>query len=262
MLKKFWSKKTFRIFVRFVLPLLVILAVWRACSENGAQHRKNYVIARGTNLSPLKFEGKEPNVMAFESDILSEIARSQKLRISLVTVNDPNLFVPLDQDYYDAILAVVEPNSLMYTRYYISEPILYGGPVLITRANSTATSLKELQGRGIAIEASSPLIFRLSQDDLLLVSYKNMISALEDLVHGVIDGVIMEANLAYTYTSGFYKNRLKVATPPLTDVGIRLIARDTKEGEYLIEHFNKGLLELESGGAFGDFVKKWELIEP
>jgi ABC-type amino acid transport substrate-binding protein len=262
MLNKFWSKKPFRILVQILVPLFLLLTVWKLCTNSEGPSKKKYVIARGTNLSPLKFEGKEPNVMAFESDLLSAVAHSQKLRINLVTANDSNLFVPLDQEFYDAILAVVEPNSMMHTRYYMSEPIFYGGPVLIVRETSNVTSLKELQGRGIAIEAGSPLIFRLSQDDLLLVSYQNMISALEDLTHGVIDGVIMEANLAYTYTSGFYKNKLKVATPPLTDVGIRLIARDTREGEYLVEHFNKGLAALESSGAYAELVKKWELIEP
>ena len=260
-LKGLFQKKLIRLLLLLLVLGFLGTFVWRACNqvENG---QKIYIIGRSTNLAPLKFEGKEPNVLAFESDIITSIAQKEKLRIHLATVNDTNLFIALNQEVYDAIIAAVEPTPFMKERYAISEPFFYGGPVLIVREDSTATTLQELQGRGIAIETGSPMIFKLSQENLLLVSYKNMISALEDLNRGVIEGVILEANLAYTYTGGFYKDKLKVATSPLTDLGLRLIAHKNSSGEYLINHFDKGLKEIEESGDYAKFIDKWELIEP
>lgn len=260
-LKGFFQKRWIKIPLLLLLVAFLGTFIWRSCNQEVNAH-KIYIIGRSANLAPLKFEGKEPNVLAFESDILTAIAQKEQLRVHLVTLSDTNLFGPLDQETYDAIIAAVVPNPLMKERYAISEPIFYGGPVLVVREDSTVTTLKELQGRGIAIESGSPMIFKLSQENLLLVSYRNMISALEDLNRGVIEGVILEANLAYTYTNGFYKDKLKVATSPLTDLGLRLIARKDSSGEYLITHFNKGLKELEESGEYAKLIDKWELIEP
>lgn len=244
-----------------LLVLLVFLGIWRACVTREKQHH-TYQVARSSNLAPLKFEGKEPNVLAFEGDVFSYVAHEEEMLIRLTTLNETNLFPFLDKGTYDGILVPIDPTPIMHERYYISSAIFYGGPVLIVRENSNVSSLKELQGRGIAIEAGSPLIFKLSQDNLLLVSYQNMIAALEDLNRGVIDGVILEANLAYTYTSGFYKDRLKVATAPLTDLGLRLVTDNTAHGKYLVEKFDAAFKKLVETGEYGKLIDKWDLVEP
>jgi|GEM_PF-3147944 len=260
-LKGLKQKRWVRVFLLLVALALVALLLFRSC--NVVEHRqKIYIIGRSANLAPLKFEGKEPNVLAFERDVINEVATQEKLQIHLVTLSDTDLFSSLNQDAYDAIIVPVEPTQLMNERYAISQPIFSGGPVLVVRQDSPVTTLQELQGRGIAIEQGSPMIFKLSQENLLLVSYRNMISALEDLSRGVIDGVILEANIAYTYTRGFYKDKLKVATAPLTDLGLRIIAHKDSSGEFLISHFDKGLKELEDSGGYAKFIDKWELIEP
>lgn len=260
-LKGFSQKKWVKIPLLILLFGLGAMFFWRSCNAVDLG-KKTYVIGRTANLAPLKFSGKEPNVLAFESDIITAVALKEKLRVHLVTLSNTNLFNALDRETYDAIIAAVEPTTLMQERYAISEPLFYGGPVLVVREDSTVTTLKELQGRGIAIEEGSPMIFKLSQENLLLVSYRNMISALEDLNRGIIEGVILEANLAYTYTNGFYKDKLKVATSPLTNLGLRLIARKDSSGIYLIDLFNKGLKELEESGEYARLIDKWELIEP
>lgn len=260
-LKGLRKKRWVRILTFLLLLGFLGTFAWRACNQVEIR-QKIFIIARSANLAPLKFEGKEPNVLAFESDVITSVAQQKKLRVHLVTLNVTDLFTPLDQENYDAVIAAVDPNPLMRERYALSEPIFYGGPVLIVREESDVTSLQELQGRGIAIESGSPMIFKLSQQNLLLVSYQNMISALEDLNRGVIEGVILEANLAYTYTKGFYKDKLKVATSPLTGLGLRLIARKDTSGEFLINQFNEGLKELQESGEYAKFIEKWELIEP
>lgn len=258
-LKQLAAKRQFRIFFFVFLALLFLLILWRSCSGPERFNSKTYHIARSANLSPLKMEGKEPNLLAFESDLIQEIAKEEKLKILLYTVSYTNLFDPLNKDEYDGALMVLDPNSYMKELYYISDPIFYGGPVLIVPESSTVTSLKELQGKGIGIESGSPLIFKLSQENQLLVSYTSMISALEDLDKGILSGVILDANLAYTYTEGFYKNKLKIATAPLTELGIRLVAKDTSDGKYLVEQFNEGLKKIKENGKFLSLIRKWEL---
>ena len=76
-------------------------------------------------------------------------------------------------------------------------------------------------------------------------SYDDVLPALYDAETQAIAGVILEAQLASTYIDLLFKGKLKVATPPLIDVSIRLVTRKEKKGELLIERFNSGLEKLE-----------------
>src|SRR6476620_8050288 len=115
-LKSFFQKKWVRIFLLLLLAGFAGMFIWRACNVIELR-QKIYVIGRSANLAPLKFEGKEPNVLAFESDILTDIGVKEKLRVHLVTLSDTNLFYSLDRGAYDAIIIPVEPTSLMKERY-------------------------------------------------------------------------------------------------------------------------------------------------
>jgi len=263
-IKRSFKKKRVRIPVLILFLFFVGTFLWRACNSEVLVASKTYLLARSSNLAPIRIEGKEPNLLAFESDLLTQIAIDEKLKINILTVSTLDLFRPLDEEYYDAILVTIEPDPLMKEKYYISQPLLNVGPILLVPSSSNIHSLEELEGKGIGvgIESTSPLVFRFSQKDLVLVSYPHLISALEDLDKGIIGGVIIDPVLGYTYTEGFYKNRLKVATAPLTDLAIRVVARDTREGKYLIEHFDQGLKKIKDTGQYKELIKKWELIEP
>ena len=261
-IKRLFTRKKVKVYLSIIFLIIIVLFLWRGCRGPLLTPKKTYLIARSENLAPLKMQGKEPNFLAFESDIVAEVAALENLKFRLITVGAINLFDPLNQDYYDAILLALEPDSMMKERYYISDSMFDSGAVLVVPSTSNVTTLKEIQGQGIGIESGSSLIFKLSQQDLLLVSYSNMISALDDLDRGIIAGVIMDSNLAYVYTNGFYKDRLKVASSPLTNLGVRIVARDTPEEGYFIEHFNEGLKKLRENGRYDELIEKWELIHP
>jgi polar amino acid transport system substrate-binding protein len=59
-----------------------------------------------------------------------------------------------------------------------------------------------------------------------------------------------------------FPGKLKVATPQLIDLGIRLIARKDEQGEHLVEHFNQGLAKVKEEGEYERLFKRWELVSP
>lgn len=253
-----------RQWVGFFVLLFILLLFFRLHNGPLLPNEKIYNVLRSNNWIPLSFYGKEYNMGAFVDELISEIAISEDLKIYLITSPDLDphgLFSILDENQYDAIIVTFSPIMLIKEKYIFSNPIYNAGPVLIVPESSQATSLKDLKGRFIAINKSSQT-FDIGKEASLFVSYDNMIAALDDLEKNLIAGVIMDAELAQIYTQGFYKGKLKIATPPLTDLGLRLVSKKTPEGKHLIERFNRGLEEAEKKGIFDTLIKKWELTNP
>ncbi len=251
-------------FIAISLGLIfVVLMLVHFCSSSSDSSAKFYRLARSTTWSSLDLSGKEPNMRAFTDELINDIAFSEKLTIRLMTQNQANLLEGLEGKFFDAILMIVTPNAVLTEKYNMSNPVFITGPVLIVAKNSLVKSLTDLEGKSIGVSRNSSYIFKLNQvANLYLVSYDNMVAALEDVVLGNLSGVVMNAQLAYTYTQAFYKDQLQVVTKPLTDEGIRLLTLWGKPGDYLIEHFNTGLKQLKDTGEYERLINKWDLNNP
>ncbi len=262
-IRKFFSSKIVRGLL--LLILLSVLLIWgvRWCSGNNGMAAKVYVLARNSNWPALNLSGKEPNMLAFLDDLIMDIAENEKLRIHIMTLNQADLFNGLDIGLFDAILTVTTPNPVSEKRYAFSQPIFLAGPVLIVPESSSANSIKDLQGKAVGINRNLPYFFTLNQiPGINLVAYDDIIPALEDLEHGALGGVVMNAQLAYAYTNGFYKGKLKVISAPLNEEGIYLVTLWDHHREHLIEHFNSGLEALHQTGEYDKLLTKWTLINP
>lgn len=255
--------KTFKML--FILFAGGFLTIWgfRMYTGEGILLRKHYKIALNSNWPPFEMHGKEPNLTAFATELLEQFGYKEKIRIDLTTLSHANLLEALKKGVYDGILIPITPDPFLKEEYAISLPIYLAGPVLIVPENSNIQDLKELKEKGIGVKTGASYIFTLGQKyNVIMVSYDNMIKALEDLENGYLAGVVMDAQLARIYTTGFYKDKLKIATSPLTAEGVRLMANRTNHGEYLIDHFNEALKQLEEEGAYGSLIKKWGLFSP
>lgn len=268
MIKKIWikiSNLTKRQLLLFGALAIALVFIMRACNGPLIAKEKLYYIIRSNNWAPLELFGKEPNMGAFVDDLIQEIAANEQLKIHLsVSQNlDPQgLFILLDTDQYDAIVTTFSPLSFIKSKYLISDPIYNAGPVLIVPESSDVKSLSDLKGKPIGIKNGSTQAFDLGREASLLISYDNMITALDDVEKNIIGGVILEAELAQIYTNGFYKGILKIATAPLTDLGLRLVTKRGEEGQFLIQNFNQGLIKTEKNGTFESLIKKWGLTNP
>jgi polar amino acid transport system substrate-binding protein len=265
MIKNIWTK--WLNFSRWKKGLLlailaVVILCIRACTGPIIPLAKQYRVIRSNDWTPLELFGREPNMAAFVDDLVTQIVDEEGLSITLTvssTLTSQGLFQVLDLGAYDAILAVFSPNSYVKEKYIVSLPIYNAGPVLIVPVSSSAASLLDVKDKVIGIKRGSSVALQLGNSSFLLRSYDNMTSALEDLENSVIGGVVLEAELAEIYIKGFYKGKLKIATAPLTDLGLRLVARQEAGNKQLVERFNQGLAESEKNGEYENLIHKWGL---
>lgn len=242
--------------------IIVCFLLMKTCSTS-TPTKRTFHIGSDNNWNILNLMGKEKNLGAFVDELLTNIANQQKIRITLSYGRYEELLTDLEERLFDGILSNIQPDSASEHSLVFSEPFLLLGPVLVVPLTSKLNNWEELKYKIIGIQSQSPSIFEFTQDSSILIRlYDNILTALEDLDKGRIDGVILPVWPAYIYTRSFFQNRLKVATTPLSKEGLRLIGMKNQNGKDLIEHFNKGLEELKKNGTYDKLVTKWGLVNP
>ena len=142
--------------------------------------------------------------------------------------------------------------------------IIFSALYLLFRS-SHIKSFKDLNGKTIGI--INGLIINTLYKNIHIIfvfyDYNYRYKLIEDVSNNVIDGMILDMITAYEYTkNGPYRDWLKVVSEPLTNEGLRLIAKNNLESKKLIEQFNEGLKAIKKNGAYSQLLFKWGLFNP
>lgn len=255
----FQPKNRLRLFLSCFLVAILILLI-KSCSID-SQAKIDYYIGQDSLWPGLELMGKERNVMAFNSDLLTTIAKKENLHLHLINGSSAELFSSLEQGSLQGVITNLKSDYSNEGRLIFSEPYFLLGPVLIIPSTAPLEGFNEKAKKIIAVPSRTPNILNLEADPSIQIKlYDDMLRALADLSDHNIDGAIFPALPAHVYTKTFYSKELKIATLPLNDDGLRLAALKNETGEFLIKHFNKGLAEIKQNGTYQQLVEQWDLV--
>lgn len=251
---------------RYIVYFFLILAIY-SCYKGykwlDSSSTNLYKIALDPSWEPLTFYGKEVNVTTFSIDLLFAIARDEKIQVEVIKATRSRLLELLDEGKVTAILTPLLPNGRNEDIYLFSEPYLKFGAVLVVKKGFKIESIEKLPKQRIAVMRGSPILFHLTLDPtVIVIPYESPIMALDELAKGGVDAVLMDQLLSFLYFGELYKDRLQVATLPLTKDGLRLVTLKDKEGEDLIDAFNRGLKSVRGSGLYKELLTRWELFDP
>jgi polar amino acid transport system substrate-binding protein len=236
---------------------LVFLAF--ALMGSCAKKEKVYRIGVDPSFFPIKMMGREPNVFAFSNEILQEIARLYDVSLERVNMGWDNLIMGLKEDKYEAMFSFLPPYNFNEAKYDFSDLYLYTGPVLIVRNHSPIHSMGQMVGKMVAVSSfSDEALLIENYPEVIVQYYTSAPEALNDIFSDVIDGVLVNFIVAKGYVEDLYRDKIRIASPPLSDEGLRLVTLHGKNQE-LLTIFNKGLAELRKKGTYDKLLKKWNL---
>jgi len=224
---------------------------------------KVYRIARDRSWYPLNLLGKERNLLAFTDELIYTIAANQGFKVDLDSASHNALKENLDRETFDAIVTFQRPSREMLRSYEFSEPFFLLGPVLVVPIDSDAKSIQDMKGQVVGIQTGASVVYNVDAvPDIIFTPYENILFALRNLAEDQIDGVVMESLPAHEYVDSFYLGELKVVPPPLTDDGLRLMARRDPIEKDMLNMFNEGFNQLIKDGTYYDLLQKWGLYDP
>jgi polar amino acid transport system substrate-binding protein len=226
-----------------------------------------YRIAIDETWYPLNLYGKEQYITAFSKEILRSIATEQHFFVELIRAGSANALAGLGNGEYEGVLSssiLLEEND---GQYIASNPFYLLGPILVVSNSSTIKSLDDLKGKTIGIIKRAELpIHSLDQHpnvNFVIYDYKDRFKMIEDVNNDLISGMILDMMSAYEYIkNGIYRDQLKIASKPLNNEGLVLIAKNNPESKKLIEQFNEGLEAIQKNGTYTQLLLKWNLSNP
>ncbi|MBA2368488.1 MAG: amino acid ABC transporter substrate-binding protein [Candidatus Protochlamydia sp.] len=246
--------------VGIAFVILLIFFLIRGCSASDAI-RNCYIIGQDERWTSIDVMNKERELAAFNIELLTAIAHEEKMRLTLKPTAGNLLLGRLNNRELDGISSNLEPTMMNQLTYLFSEPYFPTGPVLIISAREKLKGWNENADKIVAVQAKSPAILNLEKDPTIHIKlYNNILRALADLDDQKIDGAVFPALPSYVYTNTFYEGKLKVATAPLNNEGLRLIALKDERGKELIESFNEGLQKIRENGVYQDLLTEWGFI--
>lgn len=210
---------------------------------------------------PLTLEGKENSVTAFSTELLQEIGKEELIAFTKVSVSWNILVDGLKEKRYQAILTSLPPHPFQQDSFDFSDLYLATGPVLVVPENSVASSLDHLSGKEIAVVPESDGVSILEKYPKILIrSYTSIAQALNDVSRGVINGALVDVLIANSYCQDLYQGKLRIATPPLNNAGLRLVTLHNQATD-LIDAFNDGLEAVKGNQTYDLLLKKWNLAK-
>jgi ABC-type amino acid transport substrate-binding protein len=231
----------------FYTLLLASLGVFCTLTPADAS---TFVLGRDPYWTPLSFGEKTADVTAFSDKVIEGIAESEKTQINIIDVSYEGLFNLLDRGCVDGILTTLEPNPENLTQYNFSTPFFLAGPVLVVRADSSATHLSDLKGKVVSINAYDNTVLLVQKYSTIVIkNYTNIPQALEDLANGYTDAALIPTVQAHSIINALYPKRLKIASPPLNNDSLKLVTLKGKQRPLLLT-FHRGLKKIKKAGLY------------
>src|SRR5690606_15939904 len=120
----FTSAKKKRYIILGVLLGLLLFYFLRSCSLDRSE--EYYRIGQDTRWRELHLKGKERNLVAFNNELLTSIAKEENLLIRLIPTSNP--MAELEERKVEGILTSIQP-SYLYENLIFSDSFFLLGPV-------------------------------------------------------------------------------------------------------------------------------------
>lgn len=220
------------------------------------------LVFRSNLIEGINQPSKEKSIQGFTDDLFLEIGRRKNIKFKITTIENAKDATLLANKGANAAIMTMVPAERSSKFYRFSDPFFSFGPVIVLRAGETMKNLAALKNKVVGFDRSYGSALE-GKNDLLFIfqAYDQMTSAMEDLINGKLDAVLLDSNIAYQYAQSFYHGKITIITPPLKMTDLRLATKIDKKDD-LIHLFNDGLKELRDQGTYKKMLDYWGLVDP
>lgn len=235
-----------------------MVILFSACGSQGGRAVR---IGVDSTWAPIDFEELQPYVNGYVEEFLLEVARYSGLEFEKVPANWDTLFDGMREGKYDAVLSSMPPYVFNAAKFDFSENFLDLGPVLITSSDESYKNLSSLSGELVGVLSDSPTVLLIERHPKIIIrSYSSIPDVLNAIVDGEIEAALLDRLPAVAFVRDLYAGKLKIASDPLTDVGLHLVTPKGKMHR-LMQSFNNALSTFKKKKKLEAFQKKWNLQE-
>jgi polar amino acid transport system substrate-binding protein len=235
------------------LALLMTLPALHA----GAQNRE-LVVASSATYAPFAFENKDKQIVGFDIDIINAIAKQQGLKIKVVNTPWSGIFAALNNGDVDLVISGVTINDKRKQSYDFSPPYFVAHQLIAVPKSSTATTLKSLTGKKVAVVNAS------TADDVAsrefgktnpnIRRFESTPLIISELAGGGVDAAIGD-NGVIAYRVSQNPELKTVEDPSFPEEGFGIVVK--KGDKAMQDKLASGLAAIRADGSYNTIYKKW-----
>ncbi|MBK5200137.1 MAG: basic amino acid ABC transporter substrate-binding protein [Spirochaetaceae bacterium] len=254
-----------------IIALLILLTLTtgvvfaQGSKESTTEGPKTYIMAANCEWPPLEFIDENGKITGFEMELLVELSTVTGYNFQPKNVAWDGIFAGLANGAYDGVASGVSVTEERKKALVFSDPILTVKQSIIVLEDNEVppTSVNELKEKkvGVQIGTTGDILLQDSGVDITIMSYDSIALAIEDLINGNLDAVVLDSVVAgeYVITNKVFANKLKVSGT--SDENLEPIAMCfKKENTELVAIVNKGLKQLQESGKMDELKAKWAIL--
>jgi len=227
-----------------------------------AQNRE-LTVASSATYAPFAFENKDKQIVGFDIDIIQAVAKNQGLKIKLVNTPWSGIFAALNNGDVDLIISGVTINEKRKQSYDFTPSYFAAKQLIAVPKSSKVTSLKELEGKKIAVVNAS------TADDVVsrefgktnpnLRRFESTPLIISELAGGGVDAAVGD-NGVIAYRVSQNPDLKTVDDKSFPEEGFGIVVK--KGDKALLDKLTAGLAAVRADGSYDAIYKKWFNRDP
>jgi polar amino acid transport system substrate-binding protein len=236
-----------------VFGLTLALPVLHASAQS-----RELVVASSATYAPFAFENKDKQIVGFDIDIINAIAKQQGLKIKVVNTPWSGIFAALNNGDVDLVISGVTINDKRKQSYDFSPPYFVAHQLIAVPKTSTATTLKSLAGKKVAVVNAS------TADDVAsrefgktnpnIRRFESTPLIISELAGGGVDAAIGD-NGVIAYRVSQNPELKTVEDPSFPEEGFGIVVK--KGDKAMQDKLTAGLAAIRADGSYSTIYKKW-----
>ena len=246
--------------VAMMVMMMAVPAMAQDDSLKKIQEKGKFILGLDDSFPPMGFRDEKGQIVGFDIDLAREVCSRLGVTLKLQPINWDAKEQELNTGNIDCIWNGLTITPERQKTILFSKPYMNNRQVLVVRANSGYTSLSQLAGKKLGIQAGSSAHDALNSAPefkaklAAVVEFDDNMTALMDLEQGGVDVVLMDEIVARFYIQQRSKN-YKVLDEALAGeeygVGFR------KEDQALMEKIEETLIAMAEDGTMAAISERW-----
>ena len=244
-------------FKRKLLAAGFVSALFASSLASAAQ---TYVVGTGATYRPFEYESPTKELIGFDVDLMKEIAKAAGFEVEFINTPFDGIFAALNNGDRDIVMSGLTITPKRAEAVDFSKPYFLAHQLILTNKNLKISSLKDLEGKLIAVVDSSggdiAASNQFGKTSTNIKRFDNTPLALEELANGGVDAMIGDVGVLQWYV----KQNPDKAFNQCRDPGFEeqyfgiAVAKGNKK---LLDEINKGLDGAVQSGAYQKVYEKW-----
>ncbi|WP_430732259.1 amino acid ABC transporter substrate-binding protein [Apilactobacillus xinyiensis] len=234
-------------------------------SWNHIKQQHKVVIGLDATFVPMGYENQQGNITGFDVDVAKAVFKQYNIKPVFQPIDWSMNITELRNKTIDLIWNGFSINSQRKKVVNFTEPYLSNDQVLVTMKKSKISSLNEMHGKTLGVQAGSSGLNELNNNPKLLkqyiknqspVLYNSFTNAFIDLSSKRIDGLLIDSTYANYYVNHQKNpNDFSIVHSDFPKeyfaVGVR------KDNDEMTNAINKGLNKIAKNGELKRICQKW-----